>query len=218
LLGEHHAYKIGYKQFSIKAEEEVEDFVEGRQNHPVKQKTLAVLEQDAVLPSRFSLLDIGCGPGVLAHMILRQPGLCGRISYTGVDQSQPAIGYCLRKYPDTYKFVCRDVFEKVLPEEDFDVIAVNEVVEHIDGYDKIISMAIDKNPKIIVLNTFAVLPELDRDRLLWLRGTQCFMNSYSVSKFFCYLREKTKAPIQIFDFGTQLFNRYWFPRKALIGW
>ena len=95
---------------------------------------------------------------------------------------------------------------------------MNEVVEHIDGYEKIISMAIDKNPKIIVLNTFAVLPELDRDRLLWLRGSQCFMNSYSFSKFFCYLREKTKAPIQIFDFGTELFNRYWFPRKALIGW
>jgi hypothetical protein len=151
-------------------------------------------------------------------MIIRHTDLRKRIIYFGVDQSQNAIRYCRATLPQNYKLLCQDVLTGGLPEDSFDVIMINEVLEHIPYYDQIISAAIAKKPKILIITTFAVLPDLKRDRILWRPDKDCYMNSYSFQKFFLYLRSNVKCPILIHDYGTIKFNRFWFPRKAQIMW
>jgi SAM-dependent methyltransferase len=50
-----------------------------------------------------SLVDIGCGNGLYAHLF-REAGL----SVTGVDLSDRAIAHCLKMYGDACKWICGD--------------------------------------------------------------------------------------------------------------
>ncbi len=210
--------KVKYKGFSKQDEETFDVFVNKHLDHPAKRQALSWLATDTLLDGGFSLLDVGCGPGVLPHMILCDPLLRDRITYVGVDQSKNAIQYCKNKLPKEYTAICQDVLIDALPKGKFDVIMINEVIEHIPYYDQLISAAIAKRPKIFILTTFAAIPEYKRDRLLWRSDLKCYMNSYSFKKLFLYLRNKIACPILICDYGTTDFNRYWFPKKASVVW
>jgi SAM-dependent methyltransferase len=209
---------VKYEGFAHEDDEAFASFVDKRLDHPAKRQALDWLTRDPILNEKFSLLDVGCGPGVLARMILDNPNLRDRMTYVGVDQSENAIRYCRKTLPQDYKLICQDVLVDGLPRDNFDVIMMNEVLEHIPHYDQLISTTISKQPKIVVLTTFAVLPERDRDRILWRPDLKCYMNSYSFKKFFAYLRNKFECPITIRDYGSVNFNRYWFPSKALMIW
>src|SRR5687767_11347863 len=97
LANELHA-RMGQKSVRYTAFDATTDvlgnFIERQGEHPTKALALNWLEQDKTLPERFSLLDVGCGPGVFAKMVLNHPVLSSRISYTGIDQSENALAYC----------------------------------------------------------------------------------------------------------------------------
>lgn len=210
--------KILYKGFSNKSVEDFNKFTDSRFKNPAKKQALDWLANDNLLNEKFSLLDLGCGPGVIPLMILRDSDLSGRVAYTGVDVSENAISYCRRKLPKEYVTLCRDFLKEGLPAGRFDVIMINEVIEHLPFYDKLIPSAIEKEPKLLILTTFAVLHNQKRDRILWHSEAQCYMNSYSFEKFFQFLRNKVACPILICDLDRQIYNRFWFPRKELVLW
>ncbi|MGV3723705.1 MAG: class I SAM-dependent methyltransferase [Actinomycetota bacterium] len=182
---------------------------------PTKVKTIEWLTREPLLEDSFSLLDIGCGPGVFARM-LELSALSERVRYTGVDQSEDALRHCRSTLPPSYNFIQRDVLREGVPEGQFDVIVINEVVEHMPNYRDLIDAALAKHPKVLVITAFAVLPEQAKDRYLWNANYTCYMNTYSFNGFHQYLREKSGRPVQILDLGSESDETAEFPRKALI--
>lgn len=208
---------VRYRGFEAKPDEHYRNFVEKQIAHPVKRLTLDWLAADDRLPERFSLLDVGCGPGAMARLIEDHPALRERVAYVGLDQSYDALAYCARTFPP-YRFVQRDVLRDGVPEEPFDVIMLNEVIEHLPDYREILKTLVDARPRIFVLSTFAVLPELDRDRRLWRPDAACYMNSYALHRLYAYLRGIAPGTLRVADFGMERFDRYWFPRKTRMVW
>ena len=146
------AQRVRYVSFTKKSDSDLDEYIEVQSKNPSKIQALDWLADDNLLDERFSLLDVGCGPGSLARMILRHPDLKNRVAYTGVDQSENAIRYCRDTMPKNYVIMCRDVLIEGLPEGSFDVIMINEVLEHISSYEEIIAAALEKKPKILIIN------------------------------------------------------------------
>ena len=212
------AKRVRYVSFTKKSDSDLDEYTEIQSKNPSKIQALDWLANDSLLDERFSLLDVGCGPGSVARMILRHPDLKNRVAYVGVDQSENAIRYCRDKLPENYVLICQDVLIDGLPEGSFDVLMINEVLEHISSYEELVAAALEKEPRILVINTFAVLLNRKRDRVLWNPEAQCFMNSYSFEKFFHYLRSKIECPILLCDSESRNFDRFWFPQKNLMVW
>jgi SAM-dependent methyltransferase len=210
--------KVLYAGFQKKDAPGFDEFVARQVQNPVKIKAIELLAQDGLLGGKLSLLDIGCGPGAVAQIIMNDPVLVNRISYTGVDVSRNAIGYLQSKIPEHFTAIEQDVVSHGIPEGRFDVIMLNEMLEHIHSYEQLVAAVIDRGPKVIVITTFGVLLDRKRDRRLWNRKTQCYMNSYAFERFYRYLRGKLACPIMIYDYETIADDRYWFPKKQLLLW
>jgi 2-polyprenyl-3-methyl-5-hydroxy-6-metoxy-1,4-benzoquinol methylase len=183
-------------------------------NHPTKAVALDWLERDPSLPEKFSLLDVGCGPGALAAMIERHPRLKDRVSYTGIDQSDAALDRCRATYQGAFTFLKIDLQSETI-QGHHDVVIVNEVIEHLPHYRDILAAALALKPRIFVLTTFAVIPGLRRDRLRWNEKGKAYMNSYAFDRLYEYLRARTRQ-MWVADLGTQEFARQWFPKKTLL--
>jgi 2-polyprenyl-3-methyl-5-hydroxy-6-metoxy-1,4-benzoquinol methylase len=210
--------RVKYVSFTKKSDSDLDEYIDIQSRNPSKRQALDWLADDSLLNSTFSLLDVGCGPGSIPNMIIHHPNLKDRVEYVGVDQSENAIRYCRDRLPENYVMMCRDVLSEGLPEGSFDVIMINAVLEHILSYEQLISSALEKKPTILAINTFAVLINRKRDRILWNPEAQAFMNSYSFEKFFQYLRNKIECPILICHYESRNYDRYWFPRKNLMIW
>jgi hypothetical protein len=89
------------------------------------------------------------------------------------------------------------------------------VIEHLPNYREVILAAINTGPKVFILTTFGVIPGLKRDRRLWNKKSKCYMNSYSFSSLYEFLRSQTND-LRLADLGTQEFDRFWFPNKSLL--
>jgi SAM-dependent methyltransferase len=216
-LQPHTEKKVLYAGFE-KEDFSFDEFVARQVDNPMKTKAIDMLAQDELLGDQFSLLDVGCGPGAVAQIIMNEPSRVNRITYTGVDVSANAISYLKNKIPAHFKAMQRDVIGDGIPEGKFDVIMLNEMLEHIPSYEKLVAAVIDRRPKIIVITTFGVLLDRKRDRRLWHREKQCYMNSYAFERFYRYLRGKLTCPIMIYDYATIADDRYWFPKKQLLLW
>lgn len=204
--------KVKYTGFDIK---DLDEFVRIRLETPIPTKIQAIewLSNDANLPDTFSLLDIGCGPGVFGQLIERSK-IKDRVRYFGVDQSERALEYAKSKLP-AGTFYVRDIAKQGLPEGDFDVITIHEVLEHAStGYKEIIESITEKKPKIVAISTFACLPEQKKDRITWDKKHKCYKNTYSYSEFYNFLREKFRQPIKTADFGSRSYKSRSFPLKA----
>lgn len=81
---------------------------------------LGVLRPSAARPS---LLDLGCGPGLLLDH-LRAAGRDRAIDYTGVDLSPSLLEPAAQLWPEA-RFFRRDIFEAPFSERSFDYVIVN---------------------------------------------------------------------------------------------
>jgi SAM-dependent methyltransferase len=209
---------VRYEAFQASDDAHYARFVASQRNGDAKKVLLDWLAADPLLNGdSFSLLDVGCGPGALYSMIQDDAVLRPRVRYSGVDQAEGAVRYADRTFPDA-RFFCRDVLRDGLPDEPFDVIAINEVVEHLSHYRPLLQLAAARKPKILVLCTFAAIPEYRRDRRLWRPDTRCYMNSYAAGPLQSFLRNEIAGELRTADFGTHEPQRYWFPKKAEILW
>lgn len=204
--------RVQYRGWSC----DLDEFVAKRLRNPRPTKTAAIewLAAEERLGAAFSLLDVGCGPGVFAQMLRRSP-LAERIRYTGVDQSEEALAHARRTLPEDYRLEQRDVLHQGLPEGAFDVVVINEVVEHMPNYRDLLDAALQKRPKVLVVTTFAVLPEHVKDRYRWNERYACYMNTYAFCGFYRYLREAGR-PIRLLDFGSESDETTEFPTKTLM--
>ncbi|TIH18056.1 class I SAM-dependent methyltransferase [Marinifilum sp. JC120] len=85
---------------------------------------LDVIRKDTIAPC--SLLDLGCGVGLLAeHLIIAE--MLGSVNYRGVDISQPMIDQARKNYA-SLNFEAHDILESPLEKESVDYIVMNGVL------------------------------------------------------------------------------------------
>lgn len=81
-----------------------------------------------------TVIDLGCGEGVVANVLLKY---LGRIQYLGYDKDAVAIREAGRRNPDAV-FRRTDIFDLQPAPDSADVILCLEVIEHIEDTDKLL--------------------------------------------------------------------------------
>ena len=84
---------------------------------------LTLLDQAGERPS---LLDLGCGPGLLLDY-LAATGNVDRVRYHGIDLSRAMVDAARARWPDQ-DFSCRDIIAAPLAEQSVDVVIMNGVL------------------------------------------------------------------------------------------
>lgn len=207
---------IEYRLFRGRSDTSFLRWIEKRRNHPTKKLLLDWLAAEPLLPQTFSLLDVGCGPGNLAQMLLDHKALRDRVDYTGVDQSEDACAFASRTFKQ-FKFVTKDVVKDGLPEGPWDVISINEVVEHIPAAEPLLDAAAALKPKILTLTGFAIVPGIAGHVTKWDPEEACFKNSYSfhlIHEHLCKLAERRPFLTAQLAYKAKEGER-WFPVKCL---
>ena len=78
------------------------------------------------LSGRVSLLDLGCGIGLLVDY-LKDRGLLEKIQYLGIDISEKMVEVARKRHPDCL-FEVRDILRDPLPEKSVDYVVMNGVL------------------------------------------------------------------------------------------
>lgn len=73
-----------------------------------------------------SVLDLGCGPGLLLDYLSAMRRL-DAVSYRGIDLSRAMIESARERWPD-HEFECRDIIETPLADQSVDVVIINGVL------------------------------------------------------------------------------------------
>jgi SAM-dependent methyltransferase len=75
---------------------------------------------------RPSLLDLGCGPGLLLDYLAATQRL-DEVRYRGIDLSSAMLDAARARWPH-HEFTCRDIVKAPLPEQSVDVVIMNVVL------------------------------------------------------------------------------------------
>lgn len=96
-----------------------------------------------------SVLDVGCGPGHNYETFLRfGPNVS---EYKGLDYSQVMIQGCLLKYPEA-NFKVGDVRDIKESDASWDVVIVQDCLEHTNGYEKPVYEALRVAKKRVIIS------------------------------------------------------------------
>jgi 2-polyprenyl-3-methyl-5-hydroxy-6-metoxy-1,4-benzoquinol methylase len=210
-------HKIYYRQWERRAQESIEAIRESiKGTNYAKEQALQWLVSEKITNHSFSLLDVGCGPGLMRAVLERHPLFATNVRYTGVDQSEAAINFAKSEFAGKGVFQRLDIEYDELPTNPFDVIMINGVIEHTGGYKKLIDKCLKLKPKIFILSTFAVTHRVSANRLRWNPSGDCFMNIYPFADIYKHLRENIDGAIFISTFGPGKYNPedYWFPHRG----
>ena len=104
-----------------------------------------------------TLLDAGCGPGWNYEHFLEYGPILG--AYKGTDYSARMIRGCKAKYPEA-DFEVQDARDLKEPDNSWDVVLLQDIVEHTNGYEKPIESALRVARKRVIV-TFWHLTEND---------------------------------------------------------
>src|ERR1700712_1664143 len=115
------------------------DYLESKDEAQHYQTILKFFDQQK---NKNSILDIGCGKGVL-YKYLKENGLLSGVDYMGIDLSETAIRAVLQRFPET-NFKQQD-FENKSLEKKFDVIIFNESLYYFPLPLKIIDKCFSQN-------------------------------------------------------------------------
>ncbi len=94
---------------------------------------ISLIEKNAGMKGQ-AVLDVGCGDGVLSHLLAKK-GL--RVS--GIDYTVEAIEFAKGKAQGAIEFKVGNVYELPWDDGSFDVVVSSDVIEHLEDVDKYIS-------------------------------------------------------------------------------
>lgn len=146
--------------------------------HPLKRSAFSVARYKNVISlvennvdiKGKSVLDVGCGDGVLSYL-MSQKGL----EASGVDSSREAIDFAKQKTKNAIDFRVGDVYSLPWGDDSFDIVVSSDVIEHLDDVGKYISeiKRVLKKGGVCVLSTPIRITEkpLDSEHVVeWFEG------------------------------------------------
>ena len=116
--------------------------------HMKKTRTrfnLIIKEVSKHLRINSQILDLGCGNGLMSYEFRKE-----QIYYKGVDFSEVAIKEAKKNSPN-FDFEIVDL-NKYEIKENYDIILILDVLEHIDNPERLLEQALKKG-KIIIINS-----------------------------------------------------------------
>lgn len=132
-----------------------------------------------------SVLDVGCGPGCnLGHA--RDIMGWDNFTYKGVDISPKFIEACKRLFPDG-SFEVQDAENLREPDDSFDVVILQDVLEHLPGYRKAIAEAVRVARKRVVICLWT--PLYDREDNIEDKGDGGYHSYYNKEKFMEFISQ-----------------------------
>ena len=87
---------------------------------------LGIMDRNRQDQKAFSLLDLGCGVGLMVDYI-EEPGLENQIEYFGVDISEKMVLMAKDRWQE-HSFEARDIFLNPLPPNSYDFVTMNGVL------------------------------------------------------------------------------------------
>lgn len=136
----------------------------------------------SLINSGESVLDMGCGPGHnYQHFKEHGPS----IAYKGKDYASLFISACKKKFPEA-NFELGDVRGFKEPDKSWDVVIMQDVLEHTNGYEKPLSEALRVARKRIII-TFWHLMDKEEDNPVNDDGDDGWGAWYSKPKWEKYL-------------------------------
>lgn len=99
------------------------------------------------------VLDIGCGNGALSYDIAKKAK-----KVVGIDLSEKNISFAKERYSkENIEYICGDAL-KNLPDENFDIIIMSNVLEHVESRVEFLGMLREKAVKFLIR-----VPMINRD-------------------------------------------------------
>jgi SAM-dependent methyltransferase len=95
-----------------------------------------------------SILDLGCGEGIVAAAILKR---MGNVAYRGCDNNPWSIDQA-RELNPAAEFLCADIFELLPTPEPPDLVLCLEVMEHIEDTDRFLAHLARLTGKRLILS------------------------------------------------------------------
>ncbi|NCN39637.1 class I SAM-dependent methyltransferase [bacterium] len=136
------------------------------------------------IPVGASVLDVGCGPGCnIGHAI--QTG--HKISYKGVDNSVKFIEACKNLFPE-YPFEVQDANQLNEPDNSFDLVILQDVLEHLSGYEQAIDEACRVAKSRVLICMW--IPLHDGEDKTADMGDGGYRSEYNSKKFMKYIESK----------------------------
>lgn len=110
-----------------------------------------------------SLLDAGCGPGWNLPHGREVEGWVGK--YKGTDFASKFIDACREKYGESvdHSWEVQDARAMTEPDESWDVVLLQDIVEHTNGYEKPILEALRVAQHKVIVTFWRSLSESDED-------------------------------------------------------
>jgi len=128
-----------------------------------------------------SMLDLGCGPGAVDTVAMNR---IDGVTCTGMD-TENILGHAKKNVPKGTPFVECDIL-RGLPSEEYDVVNIRHVLEHVPGYEVLLSEVFRIARKRVIITFFMPLGEDDHYHVLY--GSRSFRNKYSKERFEEFLR------------------------------
>lgn len=96
-----------------------------------------------------SVLDVGCGPGWnLEHFLEYGPN----VKYKGIDYSERFVRVANQRHPDHTFFYLGDARNLIEREESWDVVLLQDCLEHTNGYEKPVREALRVAKRRVIIS------------------------------------------------------------------
>jgi ubiquinone/menaquinone biosynthesis C-methylase UbiE len=141
-----------------------------------------------------SLLDVGCGPGWNFEHGREIEGWTG--AYKGTDFSYKFIEACIAKYGNsiTHMWEVQDARAMTEANKSWDVVLLQDIVEHTDGYEKPVYEAMRVARRKVIVTFWRSLSESDEDDVKLSEGyDDDWCGSYSRPKLEKWLHDLVQS-------------------------
>jgi len=175
-------------------------FILARYNNVV-----SLVEKNTSLKGK-TVLDVGCGDGVLSYLLSKKG-----LTVSGVDYTSDAVEFAKEKTQGNIEFKVGNVYEIPWADNSFDVVVSSDVIEHLDDVDKYIGeiKRVLKKDGICVLSTPVRITEepLDKEHVV-----EWFESEYVdvIEKYFPDSEFYTSHPVCLKELMSRTyFNKPW---------
>lgn len=146
------------------------------------------------LTNKYTVADIGCGEGFTIRMLQK---ISPESIFTGIDPDEVALAYA-KQNDSTSVYQVGDIFRLPFPDNTFDVVFCNEVLEHVKEPEKAVRELARISKKFIICSVpreplFRISNLLRGRNILRLGNYPFHLNTWSANGFIKFLSQEVSV-------------------------